>query len=170
MAPATGDGVRAHQHRLSGCPSAPARRPAIDGRRKDQFADPAQASTVNTIRLLSAGPLYSLSEDGELEPRLAAEPPEISADGTTVTIPLRTDVRFHDGSRCVPAMASACVASCASAASATSSETASPLLRWLHRGRLRLRLTPGPPPSRVAHLGYLTVWPQAYQEHSDRSR
>lgn len=63
--------------------------------------DPAQASTVNTIQLLSAlgDPLYSLSEDGELEPRLAAASPEISADGTTVTIPLRTDVRFHDGSR-----------------------------------------------------------------------
>ena len=61
--------------------------------------DPAQASTVNTIQLLSAlgDPLYSLDERGELIPRLAVADPIVSPDGMTVTIPLRRDVRFHDG-------------------------------------------------------------------------
>ena len=61
--------------------------------------DPAQASTVNTIQLLSAlgDPLYSLDERGELIPRLALADPIVSPDGLTVTIPLRRDVRFHDG-------------------------------------------------------------------------
>ena len=59
--------------------------------------DPAQASTVNTIQLLSAlgDPLYSLDERGELIPRLASAPPIVSPDGLTVTIPLRGDVLFH---------------------------------------------------------------------------
>ena len=63
--------------------------------------DPAQASTVSTIQLLSAlgDPLYSLTRSGDLQPRLASGPPSISADGRTVTIPLRSDVVFHDGSR-----------------------------------------------------------------------
>ena len=63
--------------------------------------DPAQASTVSAIQLLSAlgDPLYSLTRSGALEPRLASGPPSVSADGRTVTIPLRTDVLFHDGSR-----------------------------------------------------------------------
>ena len=63
--------------------------------------DPAQVSTVHSLQLLSAigDPLYSLNKDGSLQPRLAASEPTISADGRLVTIPLRTDVRFHDGTR-----------------------------------------------------------------------
>jgi peptide/nickel transport system substrate-binding protein len=63
--------------------------------------DPAQVSTVHSLQLLSAigDPLYSLNDDGSLQPRLAASKPTISADGRLVTIPLRTDVRFHDGTR-----------------------------------------------------------------------
>ena len=63
--------------------------------------DPAQASTINTIQLLSAlgDPLYSLDRNGQLIPRLASAPPAVSGDGLTVTIPLRRDVRFHDGTR-----------------------------------------------------------------------
>ena len=63
--------------------------------------DPAQASTVNTIQLLSAlgDPLYSLDGNGELIPRLAEASPIVSPDGLTVTIPLRRDVLFHDGTR-----------------------------------------------------------------------
>ena len=61
--------------------------------------DPAQASTVSAIQLLSAlgDPLYSLGRSGELEPRLASAAPIVSDDGLTVTIPLRKDVVFHDG-------------------------------------------------------------------------
>ena len=61
--------------------------------------DPAQASTTNTLQLLSAigDPLYSLGEDGSLEPRLAYGQPEVSSDGRIITIRLRNDVRFHDG-------------------------------------------------------------------------
>ena len=59
--------------------------------------DPAQASTVNTIQLLSAlgDPLYSLDERGELIPRLAVADPIVSPDGMTVTIPLRRDCLLY---------------------------------------------------------------------------
>ena len=61
--------------------------------------DPAQASTLGATQLISAlgDPLYRLKRDGSLEPRLAASAPVLSDGGRTVTVPLRTDVRFHDG-------------------------------------------------------------------------
>ena len=61
--------------------------------------DPAQASTLGATQLISAlgDPLYRLKRDGSPEPRLAASPPVLSDGGRTVTVPLRTDVRFHDG-------------------------------------------------------------------------
>ncbi len=63
--------------------------------------DPAQANGGSTIQLLSAlgDPLYALDQQGRLEPRLASDLPQISPDGRTVTIPLRRDVLFHDGTR-----------------------------------------------------------------------
>ena len=63
--------------------------------------DPAKAGGGSTVQLLSAlgDPLYKLDASGNLEPRLAAAPPDISADGLSITIPLRRDVLFHDGTR-----------------------------------------------------------------------
>ncbi len=42
-------------------------------------------------------PLYDLTADGSIAPRLAAAMPQFSPDGLTVTIPLRRNVRFNDG-------------------------------------------------------------------------
>lgn len=61
--------------------------------------DPAQATTVGALQLLSAvgDPLYAIGSDGELEPRLATALPLVSGDGLRAVIPLRRGVRFHDG-------------------------------------------------------------------------
>jgi peptide/nickel transport system substrate-binding protein len=63
--------------------------------------DPAQATTVSALQLLSAlgDPLYAINADGQIEPRLARALPELSGDGLRAVIPLRRDVLFHDGSR-----------------------------------------------------------------------
>ena len=85
--------------------------------------DPAQASTVSAIQLLSAlgDPLYSLGQSGELEPRLASAAPIVSDDGLTVTIPLRKDVVFPTTApRSMPRpWSSACAAFWTSAPSVT---------------------------------------------------
>lgn len=61
--------------------------------------DPAKASRIGEQQLLSAlgDPLYAIAADGRLEPRLATALPQLSADGLQARIPLRRDVRFHDG-------------------------------------------------------------------------
>ncbi|WP_286188659.1 ABC transporter substrate-binding protein [Synechococcus sp. A15-24] len=85
-----------------GCqPIATGNRLTVASAGKISSLDPAQASTVNTIQLLSAlgDPLYSLDGNKELIPRLAEASPIVSPDGLTVTIPLRRDVLFHDGTR-----------------------------------------------------------------------
>jgi peptide/nickel transport system substrate-binding protein len=41
--------------------------------------------------------LYDVNEELEIVPQLAAELPEVSEDGLTVTIPLRTGINFNDG-------------------------------------------------------------------------
>ncbi len=68
---------------------------------KIKSIDPAQVSTFNTLQLLSAlgEPLYRLQKNGDLEPRLASKPPLISKDGLTISIPLRKNIFFHDGTR-----------------------------------------------------------------------
>ena len=62
--------------------------------------DPAKAYQTRALQLIRVlgDPLYALSETGELIPRLAATPPQVSADGLRVAITLRDEVRFHDGS------------------------------------------------------------------------
>jgi len=42
-------------------------------------------------------PLYDLTASGAIVPRLAAAEPQFSPDGLTVTIPIRPNVRFNDG-------------------------------------------------------------------------
>ena len=61
--------------------------------------DPAKASRIGEQQLLSAmgDPLYAITADGRLEPRLASGLPQLSADGLRARIPLRRGVRFHDG-------------------------------------------------------------------------
>ena len=68
---------------------------------KIKSLDPAQASTFDVLQLLSAlgDPLYRLDAAGKLQPRLAESLPTITDQGLTVSIPLRRDVLFHDGTR-----------------------------------------------------------------------
>ena len=61
--------------------------------------DPVQASRSGQLQVLSAlgDPLYAITADGAIEPRLASGPPVLSADGLRARIPLRKGVRVHDG-------------------------------------------------------------------------
>ncbi|WP_320674792.1 ABC transporter substrate-binding protein [Prochlorococcus sp. MIT 1341] len=61
--------------------------------------DPAQASTFDVLQLLSGlgDTLYKFDQNGSLIPRLASELPIFSDLGKTITIPLRKDIYFHDG-------------------------------------------------------------------------
>ncbi len=61
--------------------------------------DPAQATTFESLQLLSGlgDTLYQLNDDGSLKPRLASGLPIITNNGKTISIPLRKDVLFHDG-------------------------------------------------------------------------
>ncbi len=71
----------------------------IASKGKIQSLDPAQANKLLTIQLISAlgDPLYRINRVGDLEPRLAKDQPLISKDGLKITIPLREDIVFHDG-------------------------------------------------------------------------
>lgn len=63
--------------------------------------DPADAYELLSGALLYAlgDRLYTTRPDSvEIVPQLATALPEISPDGLTYRIPLRQDVRFHDGS------------------------------------------------------------------------
>ncbi|HTK03136.1 MAG TPA: ABC transporter substrate-binding protein [Bordetella sp.] len=59
-------------------------------------------STADLVGLISQHiyeTLYTFDAKWNLTPLLAQALPTVSADGLTVTIPLRTDVTFHDGSK-----------------------------------------------------------------------
>jgi len=68
------------------------------------FDPPGLDPTVNSVDLVSTitenvlETLYAFDAKWQPAPLLAAAPAQISADGKTVTIPLRTGVPFHDGS------------------------------------------------------------------------
>ncbi|WP_311133966.1 ABC transporter substrate-binding protein [Synechococcus sp. CS-205] len=85
---------------LLGCqPHRPGGRLVVATSARVGSVDPVRASTFGATQLLSAvgDPLYRLAADGAVVPALAAELPRVSPDGLTVTIPLRRDVLFHDG-------------------------------------------------------------------------
>ena len=87
---------------LAACqPVRPVDRLVVAGRSRIDSVDPAATLSIGAMQLLSAlgDPLYAISPDGELQPRLAVAPPRLSADRLTAWVPLRQGVRFHDGSR-----------------------------------------------------------------------
>lgn len=85
---------------LAGCqPRRPAGLLILAGKSRIESLDPAAASRVGVLQVLSAlgDPLYGIRSDGRLEPRLATALPRLSPDGLRARIPLRAGVRFHDG-------------------------------------------------------------------------
>ena len=66
---------------------------------KIESLDPARASTLKSIQLLSSlgDTLYELNSEGELIPELASGMPLLSKDKLQIIINLRKDVLFHDG-------------------------------------------------------------------------
>lgn len=61
--------------------------------------DPTTSSSLYTRYVMQTmcQKLYDIDADGELVPQLATDLPEVSEDGLTVTIPVRTDAVFADG-------------------------------------------------------------------------
>ncbi len=66
---------------------------------KIESLDPARASTLKSIQLLSSlgDTLYELNSEGELVPELASGMPVFSKDKLQIIINLRRNVLFHDG-------------------------------------------------------------------------
>lgn len=87
---------------LAACqPRRPAGLLILAGKSRIESLDPASASRVGVLQVLSAlgDPLYGISSEGRLQPRLATALPRLSPDGLRARIPLRSGVRFHDGTR-----------------------------------------------------------------------
>ncbi len=61
--------------------------------------DPTTSSSLYTRYVMNAicEKLYDIDAEGNLVPQLAAALPTTSSDGLTVTIPVRTGIRFADG-------------------------------------------------------------------------
>jgi len=66
---------------------------------KIESLDPARANTLKAIQLISSlgDTLYELNSDGKLIPKLASGMPIISKNRLQITINLRKNVFFHDG-------------------------------------------------------------------------
>lgn len=66
---------------------------------KIESIDPARANTMKTYQLLNAlgDTLYELNNEGELIPKLAASKPIISKDKLKISIMLKKNILFHDG-------------------------------------------------------------------------
>src|SRR5690606_41582566 len=61
--------------------------------------DPHTSTAVIVLEVTShiAEYLYARDADGIVQPMLASALPDVSSDGLTYTIPLRSGVTFHDG-------------------------------------------------------------------------
>ncbi len=136
--------------------------------------DPVRASTFGATQLLSAigDPLYRLAEDGSMVPALASALPSVSTDGLTVTIPLRRDVLFHDGTRFDAA------AMVFSLERFLAIGTLSYLLdgriesvraSGSHELELRLKRPTTVLPQLLGTINLTPVSPQAYRNHGDRA-
>ena len=66
---------------------------------KIESLDPARASTLKSIQLLSSlgDTLYEFNSEGELIPELASGMPVFSKDKLQIIINLKKDILFHDG-------------------------------------------------------------------------
>ncbi|MCP9926515.1 ABC transporter substrate-binding protein [Cyanobium sp. CH-040] len=136
--------------------------------------DPVRASTFGATQLLSAvgDPLYQLEPDGDLVPALASELPRVSSDGLTVTIPLRRDVLFHDGT---PFDAAAMVFSLerflaiGTLSYLLDDRIESVRARSSHELELRLRRPTTVLPQLLSTINLTPVSPTAYREYGDRA-
>ncbi|MFZ4566989.1 MAG: ABC transporter substrate-binding protein, partial [Prochlorococcaceae cyanobacterium] len=135
--------------------------------------DPAQATTVGALQLLSAvgDPLYAIRPDGSLEPRLATGLPVLSSDGLRAVVPLRRGVRFHDGT---PFDAEAMAFSLRRfLAIGKLSYVVGDRIRAIrvldpHRLELELSRPYGALPQLLSSANLTPVSPRAYRRHRDR--
>ncbi len=80
-------------------PNKKSKRIIVASSGKIESLDPARASTLKAIQLLSSlgDTLYELNSEGELIPELASGMPVFSKNKLQIIINLRRDVLFHDG-------------------------------------------------------------------------
>ncbi len=135
--------------------------------------DPAKASRIGEQQLLSAlgDPLYAITADGRLEPRLATALPQLSPDGLRATIPLRRGVRFHDGT---PFDAAAMVFSLnrfltfGTLSYQLGDRVTAVRAVDSHTLELRLKRPFSPLPRLLSWIGLTPVSPTAYQAYRDK--
>jgi len=79
--------------------NAPSKRITIASSGKVNSLDPARANTLKALQLISSlgDTLYELDNDGELIPKLASKMPVISKDKLKISISLKKNILFHDG-------------------------------------------------------------------------
>jgi len=159
---------------LAGCqPQRPAGLLILASRSRIDSLDPASASRVGVLQVLSAlgDPLYAIAADGRPVPRLASAPPRLSADGLRARIPLRPGVRFHDGT---PFDAAALVFSLrrfmaiGSLGYQLSDRVAAVRASGPLEVELQLRQRFSPLPQLLSAIFLTPVSPSAYQRHRNR--
>ena len=79
--------------------NAPSKRITIASSGKVNSLDPARANTLKALQLISSlgDTLYELDNNGELIPKLASKMPVISKDKLKISISLKKNILFHDG-------------------------------------------------------------------------